>query len=221
MAHCGCLGTRSVPDNIRDIRGASVRGPYGERLGKVDDVIFDHVTMEIRYLLVESGGWSKTGIFLLPADRVSADENHEDDLKTAATVRQIENSPKYHKQSLQTEEGWNKYEQEFNKYWDEQPTISEESGSSQGRSLAESTRRPRRRVNAADLFPERISDVFSDPAPSGGKVTLRPKSAARSEDASSGMTLLKPRWWEGVENYLRLNRDDIQARCSQCTSKAA
>jgi hypothetical protein len=35
-------------------------------------------------------------------------------------------------------------------------------------------------VNTAELFPDRISDVFSDPAPIAGKVTLRPKSAARA-----------------------------------------
>ncbi len=76
-------------------------------------------------------------------------------------------------------------------------------------------------INAADLFPERISDVFSDPAPNPGKVTLRSKSVARAEEVASGVTLLKPRWWESFENYLRLNKDDIQAKCSQCTSKAA
>ena len=76
-------------------------------------------------------------------------------------------------------------------------------------------------VNAAKLFPKRISNIFSDPAPGSGKVTLRPSSAARAEEAASGVTLLKPRWWESFENYLRLKKDDIQAECSQCKSKAA
>jgi hypothetical protein len=76
-------------------------------------------------------------------------------------------------------------------------------------------------VSAADLFPRRISEVFSDPAPGSGKVTLRPKSVARAETAASGVALLKPRWWESFENYLRLNKDDITADCAQCKSKAA
>ena len=63
-----------------------------------------------------------------------------------------------------------------------------------------------RQVNAADLFPRRISEVFSDPTPGSGKVTLRPKSVARAEKAASGVALLKPRWWESFENYLRLEQ---------------
>jgi hypothetical protein len=78
-----------------------------------------------------------------------------------------------------------------------------------------------RQVSAADLFPRRISEVFSDPAPGSGKVTLRPKSVAHAEKAASGVASLKPRWWESFENYLRLNKDDIRADCAQCKSKAA
>ena len=58
---------------------------------------------------------------------------------------------------------------------------------------------------AADLFPEPISDVSSDPAPRAGKITLRPKSVARAEEAAAGVALLKPRWWDSFEEYLRLN----------------
>jgi hypothetical protein len=73
-----------------------------------------------------------------------------------------------------------------------------------------------RQLTAADLFPERMTKVFSDPAPSSGKVTLRPKSVARAEAAAPGVTLLKPHWWESFENYLSVNKTDIQAKCAQC-----
>jgi hypothetical protein len=81
-----------------------------------------------------------------------------------------------------------------------------------------SSRSDDREIDAAELFPERISNVFSDTAPGSGKVTLRPKSVARAEEAASGVALLKPRWWEAFENYLRLNRSDIQSKCPQCES---
>jgi hypothetical protein len=66
-----------------------------------------------------------------------------------------------------------------------------------------------------------LSEVFSDPALGAGKVTLRPKPVARVEEATSGVSMLKPHWWEAFENYLHLNNSDIQAKCSQCSSKAA
>jgi len=54
MARCGSLGTQRLSGDIRDIRGTPIRGSDGAKLGKVDDVIFDHDTMEIGYLV---GGW--------------------------------------------------------------------------------------------------------------------------------------------------------------------
>ncbi|MGA8618840.1 MAG: PRC-barrel domain-containing protein [Candidatus Sulfotelmatobacter sp.] len=70
MAHYGSLETQPVSDDVHDIRGTTVRGSDGEKLGKVDDAIFDHDTMEIRYLVVDSGGWLEAETFLLPADSV-------------------------------------------------------------------------------------------------------------------------------------------------------
>jgi sporulation protein YlmC with PRC-barrel domain len=232
MAHYGSLETQRVSDDVRDIRATTVRGSKGEKLGTVDDVIFDHDTMEIRYLIVDSDGWLEAGTFLLPADRVSGDENHEDGLATEVTQEQIEDSPQFDKKSLDTDKAWKKFEQLFKKYWEEAPvmhmkgsdriiTPPEEPAPAQASSAGGASRGSGSLVDAAKLFPERITDVFSDPAPGAGKVTLRPKSVARAEEAAPGVTLLKPRWWEAFENYLRLNKDDIQAKCSQCSSKAA
>ena len=227
MTHYGTLETQRV-ENVRDIRGTTVRGSEGEKLGTVEDVIFDHDTMEIRYLVVDSGGWLEAGTFLLPADLVSADENHEEGLATEVTKEQIENSPEYDKKALRSGDEWKKYEQEFKKYWDEEPVMhikgsdriitppdapapANASSSGQG-----SRGSGDRQVTAAELFPERMTKVFTDPAPSGGKVTLRPKSVARAEDVASGVTLLKPQWWDAFENYLSVKRRDSQAKCSQC-----
>jgi sporulation protein YlmC with PRC-barrel domain len=228
MSHYGSLETQRVSDDVRDIRGTTIRGSDGEKLGTVDDVMFDHDTMEIHYLVVDGSGWLEAGTFLLPAESVSADENHDDGLSTEATRAQIEDSPQYDEKSLRSDKAWKKFEQLFKKYWEENPVMHmknsdriisppEEPDSAQANSTGNSDAS----VDAAKLFPERMTSVFSDPAPGAGKVTLRPKSVARAEEAASGVSLLKPRWWESFENYLRLNKSDIQAKCSQCSSKAA
>jgi sporulation protein YlmC with PRC-barrel domain len=233
MAHSGTLENQQVAADVRDIRGTTVRGPEGEKLGKVDDVIFDHDTMEIRYLIVDSEGGLEAGTFLLPAHRVFTDEEHEDGLATGVSKRQIENAPQYDGDSLRSEDEWKKYEQQFKKYWEEDPvmhikgsdriiTPPEEPAPAQASSAGQgSSGSENRKVNAAELFPERMSKVFTDPEPSSSKVTLRPKSAARAEEAASGITLLKPHWWDAFENYLRINKNDIQANCPQCPSTAA
>jgi hypothetical protein len=72
-----------------------------------------------------------------------------------------------------------------------------------------------------NFFPSAYPTYSPTPAPGAGNVTLRPKPVARVEDAASGVSMLKPHWWEAFENYLHLNKSDIQAKCSQCSSKAA
>lgn len=228
MTHCGSLGMQEVSDDVRDVRGTVVRGSDGEQFGKVDDVIFDHDTMEIRYLVVDGAGRLEAGTFLLPADRISIDQDHEDGLAAGVTGQQIENSPPYDRNSLRSDGEWRKYEQKFKQYWEEKPVMHIKGSDriivppdAAPPAPASSSRQKRggagtREVNAAELFPHRISDVFSDPTPGAGKVTLRPASVARAEEAASGVAMLKPRWWDAFENYLRENKGDIQSKCSQC-----
>lgn len=232
MTHNSSLGSQILPEEVRDIRGASIRGGDGTKLGDVIDVMVDHETMEVRYLVVDSSGWLDTRTFLLAADRISADENDNNNLAADVTRRQIENSPQYHDRAQQSPDEWKKYEQEFKQYWDEEPVmhmkdsyriITPEAAPPARRSARTDTQGSKTddQIDAAKLFPERISQVFSDPAPNSGKVTLRPKSAARAEEAASGLNMLKPHWWEAFENYLRINKEDIKAKCPECSSKAA
>jgi len=235
MAHFGNLGSRQVSGDVQDIRGTALLDSNDQKLGSVDDLILDHDTMQIRYLVIDSEGWLQNGRFLLPVERVSADRNHEDGLTTDARRSEIEDSPQYDQLSLESDRAWKKYEQEFKKYWDDKPilhikgsdriiTPPEEPAAVQPEPTTTSetgSREGTREINAAQLFPERMADVFSDPAPNSSKVTLKPKSVARAEQAASGASLLKPRWWEAFENYLRENKSDIQGNCSQCNSQAA
>jgi sporulation protein YlmC with PRC-barrel domain len=48
MTHNGSIGRQAVPEDIRDIRGTTVRGTDNNKLGEVSDVIIDHDTMDIR-----------------------------------------------------------------------------------------------------------------------------------------------------------------------------
>jgi len=234
MAHLGSLGTQSVSGDVHDIRGTIVRGSDGVELGKVDDVLFDHDTMEIRYLVVDGAGWLEAETFLLPADLVFTDENHEDGLATGVTKEQIENSPQYKRWASRSGDNWEKYLRQFKKYWEEDPIIhmkdsyrivtplpSDVPESTGSNSAAQGKNDGVKPVNLTKLFPDRLIPVFTDPAPGGGKVTLRPKSAARAEESASGAALKKPYWWESFENYLRGNKDDIQSKCPRCLWKAA
>jgi hypothetical protein len=233
MTHYGNLGDRSVPKGVHDVRGATIHDSDGAAVGKINDVLFDHDRMSIDYVVVDSGGWFGDGAFLIPANRLSVDEGNENGLATGVTRKQIGNSPRYDEHSLRSKDDWKQYEQRFKEYWEDQPVMhikgsdriitppEEPEASRESRISSDRDRPVDTGINAAELFPERISRIFSDPEPSGSKITLRPKPVLRAEEAASGVNLLKPRWWGEFENYLRENKSDVQAKCSECSSQAA
>ena len=49
-----------------DIRGANPYGRDDSKLGTIDDVIFDHSSGAIRYIVVDTGGWLSTKKFIVP-----------------------------------------------------------------------------------------------------------------------------------------------------------
>ena len=82
MAHLGILRDYRFLDNEdADIRGAHVYGRNDEKLGKIDDVIFDHASADIRYIVVDTGGWLSSKRFVVPADGLNASPNHEGDFQ--------------------------------------------------------------------------------------------------------------------------------------------
>jgi len=123
MAHAGTLGSYRFSQGVDDIRGTTVYGADDEKIGKVDDVIFDHATMEIRYLVVDSGGWLEAGKFLIPIDQVYADAKHKDNFAVDITKQQIKSFPRYNEKSLRSADQWKKYEDEFKKFWEESPVM--------------------------------------------------------------------------------------------------
>jgi len=58
MPHYGTLRDfrfSDVDEATDDVRGAKVYGLNDEKLGKVDDIIFDHETGAIRYVVINTG----------------------------------------------------------------------------------------------------------------------------------------------------------------------
>ena len=95
MANYGMLRNYRFTDEAEDIRGSKLYGLEDEKLGKIDDVIFDHTTGLIRYVVVDTGGWLSTKQFIVPADRLRPSTQHDDDFTVDLTKAQVENFPPY------------------------------------------------------------------------------------------------------------------------------
>jgi PRC-barrel domain len=123
MAHYGMLRNYRFPEAAEDVRGAKLFGFGDEKLGKIEDVIFDYVSGTISYVVVDTGGWLTTKKFLVPAGRLRASTKHEDDFTCDLTKQQIENFPPYDESDLESDEQWAAYEGRYRSKWETGPVM--------------------------------------------------------------------------------------------------
>lgn len=124
MAHYGTLRDfRFSTQDVDDIRGSHVYGLGDEKLGKIDDVIFDHSTGDILYVVVDTGGWLSTKKFLVPADRLQPSAEHKDDYQVGLNKRQIESFPPYNESDVSSEDHWRDYERRYRSEWETGPVL--------------------------------------------------------------------------------------------------
>jgi sporulation protein YlmC with PRC-barrel domain len=123
MANYGMLRDYRFTDAAEDIRKAKLYGLDDEKLGKIDDVIFDHTTGLIRYVVVDTGGWLSTKKFIVPADRLRASAKHDDDFSVDLTKEQVESFPPYSETDLESDEQWSDYEGRYRSKWEANPVM--------------------------------------------------------------------------------------------------
>ena len=123
MANYGMLRNYRFTDAAEDIRGSKLYGLDDEKLGKIDDVIFDHSDGAIRYVVVDTGGWLSTKKFIVPADRLRPSTEHDDAFAVDLTKAQVENFPPYKETDLESDEQWSDYEGKYRSKWETDPVM--------------------------------------------------------------------------------------------------
>lgn len=101
-------------EDVEDIRGSEIIGLEDEKLGTVDDVIFDHASGDMRYLVVDTGGWLSSRKFLVPARQVmTATEGEERNYRVALRKDQIERFPEYREEAIDRDDEFTDYERRY------------------------------------------------------------------------------------------------------------
>jgi sporulation protein YlmC with PRC-barrel domain len=130
MAIYSTLGDYRFPnteDAAHDIRGSKVYGADDdEKLGEIDDVIFDQATGAITFAVIETGGWLTTRKFIVPPDHLQASAKHENGFRVDLTKAQIESFPAYDSAHLKSEESWAQYEGSYRSNWANGPVMHRE-----------------------------------------------------------------------------------------------
>jgi sporulation protein YlmC with PRC-barrel domain len=123
MPHSGLLGKYEFHEEAEDIRGATLYGVADQKLGKIDDVIFDHDTGKIHYVVVDTGGWLSSKKFLVPTEHMRSSAKHQDDFSVNLTKKEIETFPLYNERDLDSEERWADYEDRYRSKWETGPVM--------------------------------------------------------------------------------------------------
>jgi len=182
MPHYGILHDHKMED-IDDLRGADVYGVNDEKLGTIDDVIFDHSSGDIRYIVLKTGGLLSRKKVMVPANRVEPYGNHDDKFYAELDKERLEMLPEFNDETMKAQGNWSTYEQDYEKRWNDGAVMYNKNT---GRLI---TPPPE----------EVVSPAIGSSAPaSGRKLDLKPEKVGKQDDllgVASGVskTTLKPK----------------------------
>ncbi|MGH9528663.1 MAG: PRC-barrel domain-containing protein [Terriglobales bacterium] len=212
MAHYGTLRDSlldSQTDTAADIRGASIYGPGDKKLGKIDDVIFDHATGNIHYVIVHTGGWLSTKKFIVPPQQLRASSQHKDDFDINLTKQQIEKFPPYDDSALASEGKWRDYESRYQDSW--------VGGAVQHRGGSDHNVTP-----TADEMPEEAGSIGSQISreENASLTADRIVPAGADEVVINNTAVGIGSRWSNFEDRLRQRRRDIISQCETCRAES-
>jgi sporulation protein YlmC with PRC-barrel domain len=200
MARYGTLGDNRFADTAeaaQDIRGAKVYGVDDQKLGEIDDVIFDETTGAIVYVVVDTGGWLSSKKFIVPPDNVRPSLQHEEEFLIDLSKAQIESFPPYDGTALTNEEKWADYERRYRSKWVENPVMHR---AETDRNITPTTKQQ------VDAETGSISTEEADLAELDEETDMTPiRSEASMEVDPSGPSLR----WTTFEDTLRRRREDV------------
>jgi PRC-barrel domain protein len=216
MTHFGTLRDYRFSDTDAakdDIRGSKVYGPKDEKLGKIDDVIFDHLTGAIRFVVVDTGGWLESKKFIVPPDRLHASTQHEGALRVDLSKQQIEGFPPFDEKDLESEKNWGDYERRYRSKWEQHPVMHRVETD---RNVTPTTSQMTRGTGAAGPTtgapPVEQPPAGMNVVPSEGRSLTPIRSETKIDIEPQG----PGRRWTSFEEKLRQRRHELVAGCRYC-----
>lgn len=185
MPHYGILRDHKF-EGVDDLRGADVYGVNDEKLGTIDDVVFNHSSGDIRYIVLKTGGLLSRKKVMVPASRVEPYGNHDDKFYAELDKERLEMLPEFTDEKMKAEQDWDKYEREYQKRWNDGAVMYNKNT---GRIITP----PHEEAEGVNFA------IGSNAAPaSGARVDLKPEKMGKEDDllgVASGMdkTTLRPK----------------------------
>jgi len=185
MPHYGLLRDHKLAD-VDDVRGAEVYGVNDEKLGMIDDVIFDHSSGDIRYIVLKTGGLLSRKKVMVPANRVEPYGHHDDKFYAELDKERLEMLPEFNDDTMKAQGDWSTYEKDYEKRWNDGAVMyNKDTG---------------RIITPAHIEAEGLNPVMggSSTPTSGSRLDLKPEKMGKQDDllgVASGVskTTLRPK----------------------------
>jgi hypothetical protein len=194
-----------------DIRGAAVYGMDDDKLGKIDDVIFDHTSGHITYVVIDTGGWLTTKKFLVPANQLSESAQHDHDFVVDLTKKQIEKFPAYNEDDVKSEENWGLYEERYRDSWADGSVLHRE-GSSHTVTPASSEVSPGSSPSTTLSPDDQTADI--EAAEAADDRVFPATGNAIDSNPNSGSVGSR---WFNFEQELQNRRRELTSECTTCS----
>jgi sporulation protein YlmC with PRC-barrel domain len=184
MPHYGILRDHKMED-VDDLRGADVYGVNDEKLGTIDDVIFDHSSGDIRYIVLKAGGLLSRKKVMVPANRVEPYGNHDDKFYAELDKERLEMLPEFREDTMKAQGDWSTYEKDYEKRWNDGDVMYNKNT---GRIITP--------PHEEEVIPG--ADSRQPLAASGTKLDLKPEKVGKQDDllgvaSGTGKTTLRPK----------------------------
>lgn len=198
MAHYGSLTQHRFATEADDVRGSPVYDADHQKLGEIEDIIFDHSTGVIHYAVIATAEPLPATRLLLPARHIRSYPPVPDAFSIDITRRQAASLPAYQPTLLNSEADWTAYEQQYKDAWSHLRRETIVGMGSLGEEVIEEI--PRRPEDTGEVPGEREA---------GGLGSL-------GEDVPATEDTARSRRWAGFEELLKRNRVDVTAKCPSC-----
>ena len=228
MAHYGILNDARVTEPTEDIRGSHLYGLNDEKLGKIDDVIFDHSTGMIRYVIVDTGGWLTSKEFIVPSEGLRASARHTDDFEISLSKRQIESFPPFQESDLASESKWADYEGRYRSKWVTDPVMHR---AETDRNITPTTQQalgnPASEHGAAEAHGYATASTPVNTAARRADAAAASATTERAVPAGTDSVVIGNSAvgiggrWDTFQSRLRERRKEAVARCNTCTGESA
>jgi sporulation protein YlmC with PRC-barrel domain len=239
MSHYATLRDYQFDADVDDIRGATLYGEGGQKLGRIEDIVFEHGSGNIEYLVANDGHSRRV---LIPVNRVRTSIVSDRDFDSDLTREDMAHLPAFQEDMLKHDKEWKHYMQlhenalrdrdevarrAYKRDWTDDPVEHQTGDVAHTITPVEVTPdapvagEQRHDDYVPDLTPNRLAPIFTNTAQTPDKLNMVPNAgmsrgpAADYQNAGLGVK------WNGYQEMVRRDLPKLRGACETCTEDKA